>query len=151
MTLLLNHQHFGKPQKIKAKMAGFVFISMIWSCLTLMTWPWQSCVCFFFWCCRVRKYFGTEDGLLSDPQTRSTQALLWDLRQADMQRLPAAGAQRAQVRHPCTSLLLILPSPRVELLGFQGHSQSSKIISKAFMNSGVLNQGEYKPETENIL
>lgn len=63
-----------------------------------------------FLCSRVSKHIGTEDGLLSDPQTGDAQALLRDLRQADLQRLPAAGAQRTQVRHPCTSSLKYFPA-----------------------------------------
>lgn len=39
----------------------------------------------------------TETGLLSGPQTGAAQTFLWDVWHADLQRLPAAGAQRAQV------------------------------------------------------
>lgn len=99
-------------------------------------------------CCRrVSERIGTEDCLLSDPQTGNAQALLRDLRQADVQRLPAAGAQRTQVRHLYTSSVLVSPNPRHELvyfptvLYFKHITTSLRLFTRLSWVLGVLNQG----------
>lgn len=58
------------------------------------------CVCFVLFLHRTSGNLRTAGCVLPNPQAGSSEAVLWDLWPADLQRLSAAGAQGAQVPNP---------------------------------------------------